>query len=369
MPEPLKNMYNEAYIATLSDAVKTVHSNFDSEGFTHRVFDMQWESRELKDRMRHITECLNHFLPDDYSEGLAILRKAANDEALQKLSFENMIFPDFVEVYGLDDWENSLPALEQFTQLASAEFAVRPFIVKDSGRMMAQILEWASHDNHHVRRLASEGCRPRLPWAMALPEFKKDPSPILPILDLLKNDESDYVTRSVANNLNDITKDNPQVVIDTLAKWQKNNTKTIQWISSHALRSMVKAGDNQALALLGYGEAQVKVENLTISPLEVSMGEEIEFSFDLISDSDDSQALMVDYAMHFVRANDKTSVKVFKLKKLDLAPGDTIAIRKKHSFKAISTRRYYPGTHTIAIQVNGTVIAEADFELLAGADN
>lgn len=369
MPEPLKNMYNESYISALSGAIEILHANFDSEGFTHRVFDMEWESRELKARMRHITECLHHFLPDNYAEALTILRQAARDKSLQDFSFENIIFPDFVEVYGLEDWDNSLPALEQFTQLASAEFAVRPFIIKNSERMMAQMLKWASHDNHHVRRLASEGCRPRLPWAMALPAFKKDPSPILPILDLLKNDQSDYVTRSVANNLNDISKDNPQVVIATLTDWQKNSAKMIQWITSHALRSMVKAGDSQALALLGYGEAEVKIENLTITPIEIAMGEEIQFSFDLISDSNDTQALMVDYAMHFVRANGKTSAKVFKLKKLDLAPGDTTTIRKKHSFKAISTRHYYPGTHTVAIQVNGVIIAEADFELLARASN
>lgn len=366
MPEPLKNMYNEAYVATLSRAIESVESSFDSKGFAHRIFDNQWVNRELKDRMRHITECLHHFLPDDYPSALSILRNSAKDKSLKDYTFENMIFPDFVEVYGQEDWENSLPALEQFTQLSSAEFAVRPFIVQDSERMMAQMFEWASHENHHVRRLASEGCRPRLPWAMALPKFKKDPAPILPILDLLKNDESDYVTRSVANNLNDISKDNPQIVLDTLSGWQKQPSDTIRWITGHALRGLIKAGDEQALALLGYGEVDVKIDNFSIRPDKIAMGEEIQFSFDLIPASDESQALMVDYVMHFVRAGDKTSAKVFKLKKMDLAPGETVSISKKHSFKAISTRRYYPGIHTIAIQVNGTVIAEKDFELLPG---
>lgn len=364
MPEPLKNMYNEAYIASLSLALEAVEANFDSEGFAHRIFDTDWIERELKDRMRHITQCLHHFLPDNYSRALSILRQVSGDKSLQGFSFENMIFPDFVEVYGLDDWDNSLPALEQFTQLSSAEFAVRPFIVQDSKRMMAQMHKWASHDNHHVRRLATEGCRPRLPWAMALPAFKKDPTPILRILDFLKNDESDYVTRSVANNFNDITKDNPQVVLDWLIKWQKQPTDSIRWITGHALRTLIKAGDSQALALLGYGEVDVSIDNFTISPERISMGEEIKFSFDLISDKDESQALMIDYAMHFVRANGKTSPKVFKLKKMDLAPNETITISKKHNFKPISTRRYYPGTHTIAIQVNGKIIAERDFEIL-----
>lgn len=363
MPEPLKNMYNEAYIATLSLAIETIKANFDSEGFAHRIFDTDWINRELKDRMRHITGCLHHFLPDDYESALSILRQVAEDKSLQGYTFENMIFPDFVEVYGLERWEKSLPALEQFTQLSSAEFAVRPFIVQDSKRMMTQMLEWASHENHHVRRLASEGCRPRLPWAMALPEFKKDPSAILPILKLLKNDRSDYVTRSLANNLNDISKDNPKVVLDTLSEWQKQPTDTIRWITGHALRTLVKAGDEQALALLGYGDAEVSIDAVTITPDSISMGKELEFSFTLSSEKDESQALMIDYVMHFVRANGKTSPKVFKLKKMKLAPGETVTISKKHSFKPISTRRYYPGTHTIAIQVNGIIIAENHFEL------
>ena len=363
MPEALKNMYNEAYLATLSTAIEIVEPGFDSEGFAHRVFDSYWIDRELKERMRHITGCLHHFLPDDYPSALAILRETAKGKSLKDYTFENIIFPDFVEVYGQGDWENSLPALEQFTQLSSAEFAVRPFIVQDSERMMVQMLEWASHENHHVRRLASEGCRPRLPWAMALPEFKKDPAQILPILDLLKNDASDYVARSVANNLNDISKDNPQTVLDTLSVWQKQSTDSIRWITSQALRTLVKAGDSQALALLGYGAVSVNIENFVITPDTIAMGEEIEFSFDLVSGKNQSQALMVDYVMHFVRAGGKTSQKVFKLKKMGLAPDETVSISKKHSFKPITTRRYYQGTHSIAIQVNGKVIAQQNFEL------
>lgn len=364
MPEPLKNMYNEDYLATLSSAVETVYPRFDSEGFTHRVFDDIWSERELKDRMRHITKCLYHFLPDDYATSLAILRQSAGTKSLRHYTFENMIFPDFVEVYGLDNWSTSLPALEQFTQLSSAEFAVRPFILQDTEHMMAQMTEWACHDNHHVRRLASEGCRPRLPWAMALPAFKKDPLLILPILDALKNDESDYVRRSVANNLNDISKDNPQTVLNTLAKWQTNKTDSIQWITNHALRTLIKAGDSQALGLLGYSDARIEIKNFLITPSIVEMGADLTFSFDIVSQSEETQSLMIDYKMYFVRATGIQSPKVFKLRKVDLAPGDRFIIRKKHSFKAITTRRYYVGTHKIEIQVNGTIVAEGEFQLV-----
>lgn len=363
MPEPLKNMYNEGYVSTVSKAIEAVHPQFDSVGFAHRVFDEGWSERELKDRMRHITHCLQHFLPDNYDASITILRESAESKSLKAYTFENMIFPDFVEVYGLNHWDVSLPALEQFTQLSSAEFAVRPFILQDTERMMSQMTAWASHENYHVRRLASEGCRPRLPWAMALPAFKKDPSLILPILDALKNDESDYVRRSVANNLNDISKDNPQIVLKTLKKWQKNKTESIQWITSHALRTLIKAGDTKALALLGYGEAEIEIENLVITPSTVEMGADLSFAFDIVSQSEETQSLMVDYVVHFVRANGSQSPKVFKLRKAELSPNERLTISKKHSFKAIITRRYYSGTHKIEIQVNGTIVAEAEFEL------
>lgn len=365
MPEPLKNMYNETFINDLATSIHTVYAKFDSTQFTKTVFNSTWDALELKERMRHITHCLHNVLPDDYQAALAILREAADQTSLADYSFELMIFPDFVEVYGLDDWQASLPALEQFTQYSSAEFAVRPFIVQDSKQMMTQMTQWATHESHHVRRLASEGCRPRLPWAMALPDFKKDPAPILPILEMLKNDSSEYVRRSVANNLNDITKDNPNVVLEMLATWKDNATKETEWVINHALRSLVKAGDTDALAILGFGAAKVALQNFVIEPQSVQMGEAVHFSFDIVSESNSKQALIVDYAMHFVRANDKQSSKVFKLKKVDLAAQETVSISKEYSFKPISTRRYYTGTHAIEIQVNGTVLAKQSFELIA----
>src|SRR5262245_34951898 len=238
MPEPLKNMYNTQFIQNLSTAIQSVDSSFNAENFAQQVLNHEWEKRELKDRMRHITHSLRATLPAEYATALTVLRRAATHPLLTNYTFEMMICPDFVEVYGLQDWEVSLAALEQFTQQCSAEFAVRPFIVQDSERMMAQMLQWASHENHHVRRLASEGCRPRLPWAMALPAFKADPTLIMAILETLKHDESEYVRRSVANNLNDIAKDNPQVVLVTLKQWNEIKSKEMQWVMNHGLRTL-----------------------------------------------------------------------------------------------------------------------------------
>jgi 3-methyladenine DNA glycosylase AlkC len=363
MPEPLKNMYNTQFIQNLSTALHSVDSSFPVDNFTQQVINHEWEKRELKDRMRHITHCLRVALPADYRAALNILRQAAAHPLLAHYTFQMMICPDFVEVYGLQDWDASLPALEQFTQQCSAEFAVRPFIVQDTERMMAQMLQWASHENHHLRRLASEGCRPRLPWAMALPAFKSDPSPILPILETLKQDESEYVRRSVANNLNDIAKDNPQVVLATLQQWNQTQSKNMQWLVNHGLRTLTKAGNSEALALLGYGEMLVEVQNLSIQPTAIRMGADITFSFEVTSKSAETQSLMIDYVVYFARANGKASAKVFKLRKLELAPEQSLAIAKKHSFRPITTRRYYAGQHAIAIQVNGTILARQEFML------
>ena len=357
--QPLKNMYNETFYQMLANAVHSVHNNFDTRQFIKEIFDDEWEGRELKARVRHTTHTLKNNLPEDYRTALGILREAAPQ--LDGMSYEPMIFPDFVEVYGLDDWDASIPALEQFTKQTSAEFAVRPFIMQDEDRMMAQMLTWSTDENHHLRRLASEGCRPRLPWAMALPKFKQDPAPILPILENLRHDETDYVRRSVGNNLNDITKDNPQVVIDTLTRWE-DGTYEVRWIMSHALRSLVKAGDAQALNLLGFGTyLQLELSDFSITPTEIPMGGEVEFSFNLRSTGTEPQKLMIDYVMEFVRANAKTTQKVFKLTKNVLEGGETLHLQKTYSFRPISTRRYYPGEHAIEVQVNGVRLGRVTF--------
>ena len=200
---------------------------------------------------------------------------------------------------------------------------------------------------------------------MALPVFKRDPAPILPILETLKHDESEYVRRSVANNLNDIAKDNPQIVLDTLREWKKHDNTDMQRLISHALRTLIKAGDTQALELLGYGNSQIEVRDFSVQPGEIVTGEVISFSCEIVSLGRDSQSLMIDYVIHFRRSNGNTSAKVFKLTKKSLKPGESLAIQKKHSFQPISTRRYYPGIHAIEIQVNGSILARQEFTLKA----
>jgi 3-methyladenine DNA glycosylase AlkC len=224
--------------------------------------------------------------------------------------------------------------------------------------------QWAEDENCLARRLASEGTRPRLPLAPRLPQFIKDPRPVLKLLDKLKADPTLLVRRSVANNLNDIAKDNPDVVVEILRAWQKSRDKDTQWLINHASRTLIKQGHREALALLGYPpNPAITVQNLRLGSSAVNLGEVLCFSFEIESVANESQNLMIDYVIHHMKANGKLAPKVFKLTSKKLKAGETVRLSKKHSFKLINTRVYYPGWHKVGVQVNGQVLAEADFEL------
>ena len=359
MPEKLKDLYfTTAFVTQLGQAIRQIYPPFEPEKFFNLVHDDAWESRELKEKMRHVTRCLRATLPADYSTALAILTQVA--PSFQ--GFDAMVFPDYVECYGTQYWELSMPALALFTQQASSEFAVRPFLASDPDRALTYLQTWAEHENHHLRRLASEGCRPRLPWAMALPAFKKDPTPILPILETLKNDESDYVRKSVANNLNDISKDHPQLVLDICERWY-GQTQNTDWIVKHACRSLLKAGEPRALRLFGFADPSgICVENLSLARSEVTVGESLPFSFDLHVDTPEPCRVRLEYKVYYVKANGQQSPKVFQIKEDSFEPGRH-QLSRKHSFEERTTRVHYPGCHQLSIIVNGVEQAAASFEL------
>lgn len=232
---------------------------------------------------------------------------------------------------------------------------------------MPQMLIWAGHEHPAVRRLASEGCRPRLPWGVRLQNLVEDPRPILPILEKLKHDPEEAVRRSVANNLNDITKDHPEVVMKVVARWQGENdsSKEINKIIEHALRTLVKKGDSQALGLLGYpSDPQIVVRELRVEPVSIAIGDEVTFHYELESTADRDQNLMVDYVVFLVRFKGQPSQKVYKHKKITIKPGQVIRIQKRHSFRQVTTRNYYPGRHAIQPQINGVSFDRVEFELV-----
>ncbi len=273
-----------------------------------------------------------------------------------------MIFPDFVECKGMDYWELSLPALAFFTTLCSSEFAIRPFLAKDPERALQYLYKWAEDENHHLRRLASEGCRPRLPWAMSLPVFKKDPTPLLGILETLKDDPELYVRKSVANNLNDISKDHPDVVLDICESWYGQSTNT-DWIVKRACRSMLKKGNTRALVLFGFGDpGHIEVDGLEFDKQSLVIGDELSFSFEIKIIGKEAHRVRLEYGVDYVKTRNKISRKIFQIKEADIEPGSH-TISKKHSFKELSTRKHYPGQHTFTIIINGVEKATGTIHL------
>ncbi|WP_337473984.1 DNA alkylation repair protein [Paenibacillus elgii] len=353
--------YNPEFFKRFMALLKREHPAFEPDRFLALIYDARWEQEPFKRRIRHIAEALRMTLPDSYSDALAVLTRMAP----KCRGVEYLFFPDFVEAYGLDDWDASIPALERFTPSSSSEFAVRPFIVQDSEKMMKQMLEWACHPDHHVRRLASEGCRPRLPWAMALDRFKADPSPILPILERLKRDPSEYVRKSVANNVNDISKDHPDIVKQLARNWYGENAQT-DWIVKHGCRGLLRGGDPDALSLLGFAILpDVTVSGLTLVKETVAVGEELAFSFTIRANSSASQRLRVEYGIDFVKANGKTLRKLFKITENRYDRTERRYVRTYH-FKDLTTRKHYPGKHRLAVILNGVELAAADFCVTAG---
>jgi len=356
--QPLKDQFfSKKYVSTLAADVKQATPGFDVAAFTSRVLDRSWKARELKDRMHHVADCLHTALARDYKSCIRLLTPIVQRRIREKTnSFGDMIFPDFVERFGVEDFKTSVKALEIFTAACSSEFAVRPFIVRHGHEMMQVMLEWSKHKSEHVRRLASEGCRPRLPWAMALPEFKKDPRPVLKILENLKSDSSEYVRRSVANNLNDISKDNLEIALATAERWKKNFPETGDLVR-HALRNELKKGNPRALKLFSLAtKTETQIHDLKVVPAKIRIGEAVQIEFSAVVAT--AERLRLEYWVFFVKAGGSTSKKVFQIAERDFEKGSRHSFTKKHRFQNFTTRRHYAGEHRIVVAINGEQKAE-----------
>ncbi|MEZ5082150.1 MAG: DNA alkylation repair protein [Bacteroidales bacterium] len=360
MSEKLKDLFfTKESLNSFADSIKKYYTSFSKDEFLKLIYDETWEALELKAKMRHTTHSLYQCLPKDYVAALVILVKAAHEIK----GFEAMVLPDYVEVYGLDRMEESLNALGHFTQYSSSEFAIRPFLDMRPEIVMEYMKLWAENKHENVRRFASEGCRPRLPWAMILPKFIIDPKPVLEVLEKLKDDSSEFVRKSVANNLNDISKDNPGLALDTAVRWFGYSDNT-NWIVKHGLRTLFKQGNTRALRLFGFGHPEnLQIIDLKLETPTLNIGKNLNFSFKLINEIDENQKVRLEYLISYVKANGKTSDKVFQIVEKDFKPGNHF-IKRKQSFDDMTTRKHYPGIHKIAIMVNGEKKAEMEFELL-----
>jgi len=365
MAELLKYMYNPQFFERLCPLLKEVIPQFEERKFIYTVFDKQWPDLELKQRTRQVTRALHDFMPGEFPKAAEIITGVSNllrENKEREQTYPFIFLPEYIELYGQSDFEVSMKAIQEITKLVSAEFAIRPFIVNYPKQTMEQMVLWSTHQDAFVRRLSSEGCRPRLPWAMGLPAFKKDPSPILPVLENLKKDPSDYVRRSVANNLNDIAKDHPGLVLKIAQQWNGENPAT-QWIIKHGCRTLLKKGNDAVLRLHGFNPKS----NVYVGALEagknIRIGDYLHFNFIFRNRGKKSDSFRLEYAIDYITSTGKISRKLFKIGEYHVVPSKPLLIKRKQLFKDLTTRKHFKGAHRLSILANGKEKAHAEFLL------
>ena len=373
MAEPFKNLFNRDVIDGMGTHFVSAWPEFDSTGFVSAAMN-NLQALELKQRSAQITQAMATFLPTDFENAARVILDSLAPEDEHDFSRRQadlsglsgwaiMPMADVVAAQGLHDFDHGLNVLAQMTKRFSAEFAIRHFFLHDCKAAMKKAMIWAEDDNFHVRRLASEGSRPRLPWGLQIQSFVHDPAPLIPLLERLKGDTHEYVRRSVSNNLNDIAKDHPDIVAGVASDWMKGADKNTQRIVRHACRTLIKRGHQPPLKALGYGKPQIELSSFEVTTPIVKLGQGLNFSVNIRSTAKTTQPLILDFVIHHRLANGSTSPKTFKWKNLTLASGEELELAKTHPVRPITTRTFYPGQHGLEIQVNGEIIARAEFEL------
>lgn len=357
MAESLKAFFGERVVRKIADGLHAVHPAFDRRAFLRDGL-AGLDDLELVARGAHLAETLRRHLPQDFAQAAEVLvaslgPKLAGTEGFGMAPFLYLPHVLCAARYGLGHLEAALRLQYELTQRFSAEYSIRAFLVAYPEATYARLLEWAHDPSVHVRRLVSEGTRPRLPWAPRLKAFQQDPAPVLRLLELLKDDPELYVRRSVANNLNDIGKDHPRLLVDVCRKWSVEASAERRWIIGHALRSLIKKGDRGALEVVGFaGTPRIKIRKVRWSARRVRIGQKVSFSVEIENTSRKRQDLLLDFRVHFVKANGKTSPKVFKITR-DVFDSDFRVISGSVSFETLTTRRPYPGLHRFELLVNG----------------
>lgn len=358
MAESLKDkLLNIDFFKQLSKDLKTVYPPLNKNKF-YKDCIKPLESLELKQRVSHTTLTVAKHLPDNYKQAISVLYDLSD---VIDGEFGYLFMSEFVSTYGLDNYKTSMNALRDFTHHCSSEFAIRDFLKLDFDKSIKHMQEWAEDDNHHIRRLASEGSRPRLPWGIKLQDVIDKPNLTWAILNKLKNDPEKYVQKSVANHLNDISKDNADWLIQKLQKWP--DKAITQWIIKHGCRTLIKKGHQPTLELLGFSKPYIEVENLNIKNTQITIGESLAFSFNINNKTKNQQDLVIDYNIHFLKKSGKTQAKTFKLKTMTLDKATSVDINKKHKLKLMTTRKLYSGEHILEIQINGICFSQQKFVL------
>lgn len=361
-PNAFKNFINPNVVKKLSRLFRQHHKAFNSKRFEKCSQD--FSSLELKQRVQRVRDALRVELPENFSMASEAIRLVLLERELK--SFELWPLSEYISTFGVDHFDESFELMYMLTQDFTAEFAIRPFLMRDHNRCLKILSKWAKDENVHVRRLVSEGSRPILPWGGKIRIFLDRPELTLPLLEALKYDDELYVRKSVANHLNDISKHHPKLVVDLLRHWKsqapKNEAKKIEWITRHALRVLIKKGFPQALKLMGVNDKfSGRITAFKIKGKKLKIGETLEFEISLESHAKKSQRIIIDYLIYFIKADGSLKPKVFKFKTLELEPGESVSLQKKHALKRITTMTFYPGTHQLGLQVNGEILIQQEW--------
>jgi len=356
-----KNSINQSVVKKMGKVFHEVYPDFNQKRFIQ--LSSKLSELELKQRVLAITEGLRAELPGNYSEDKNIIEKVLSKKKLS--GFELWPISEYISQFGTDHFDESLELMYQLTQQFTSEFAIRSFLQKDPHRIIKKLKTWVKDENVHVRRWISEGTRPLLPWGGKIQSFIIKPE-TLHLLDDLKYDDELYVRKSVANHLNDISKNHPELVVKTLKEWIKKSPALhidkIHWIKKHALRTLIKKGHKNALSLMGVShDCAVKVNAFKLNKKVFTQGDVLEFEFMLESTGKKTQTLIVDYLIGFVKSNGTISCKVFKLKNIEIKAGEKIKVNKRHDLKKITTMTFYPGKHELLIQINGKILKKASW--------
>nr|CAA6824544.1 MAG: DNA alkylation repair enzyme [uncultured Thiotrichaceae bacterium] len=371
--EPFKNVFSAELVTCFANHLQQHLAGFDRERFEQAILP-QLETLELKGRAQLLSDQIYAVLPVNQSERHAVLYALLHPEEFDNEGGSSDekgirgwgIFPLTLLVgqYELKNFEASMMLLKAMTKRFTSEFGIRYLLLEDQGKALAILEQWLDDPNHHVRRLISEGTRPRLPWGQQLPQLIADPAPMLPLLEALRADSEEYVRRSVANHLNDIAKDHPDLIAQLANEWMVGADKQRERLVRHACRSLIKQGHPLALKAFGVEEPQLEVTGLQLTPDVVKLGSPATITAELHSTSDKEQTIVIDYLLHLKKANGKLAPKVFKGSKTVLAAGQTYCFKKNHTIKAITTRRYYAGEQGVSLRINGQDYGYVAFELL-----
>lgn len=372
-PAAFKDFFNRQLVEDVAYHLHRIWPGFDKRAFTAAAL-RNFAALELKQRSHQIAAALGTHLPSDVLHALTIITKSlrplrtdgqpGDDPQKGLAGWAILPLGEYVAAHGLEHVDASLATLRELTIRSTSEFAIRPFILHAPTRTLRTLKGWTKDPNEHVRRLVSEGSRPRLPWGLRLKAFVAEPAPILPLLEALRDDPSEYVRRSVANSLNDIAKDHPDLVANIAKDWLRNATPHRVRLVRHACRTLIKAGHPATLRALGYTpDVKVSLARFNLAPAKLVYGNALTLNVGLTSTARTAQNIVLDYIVHH-RKKVGTSPKVFKWKAFVLEAGATVDLARRHAIRPITTRVYYPGVHKVEIVVNGKVLDARSFTLL-----